>query len=217
MAKQKKRTFAVPAILAAGSLWGSMGLFVRVYNARGLQSMDIVAIRAMATVIAMFVFMIFFRRELLRIRLRDLWCFLGTGIGSIVFFNYCYFKTISVAYPFWRALYGSEGDGTCHDICRLYFRDGDHRRCRFIKCGGDSDRTWFGPWIRTLFDLFQVCDRPGISFSDDLFLYLFGGGSDHASVYQRSGHLERDGQQRWHDCILSGIRRDQHRASVHII
>lgn len=96
MAKQKKRTFAVPAILAAGSLWGSMGLFVRVYNARGLQSMDIVAIRAMATVIAMFVFMIFFRRELLRIRLRDLWCFLGTGIGSIVFFNYCYFKTISL-------------------------------------------------------------------------------------------------------------------------
>lgn len=60
VAKQKKRTFAVPAILAAGSLWGSMGLFVRVYNARGLQSMDIVAIRAMATVIAMFVFMIFF-------------------------------------------------------------------------------------------------------------------------------------------------------------
>ena len=40
--------------------------------------------------------MIFFRRELLRIRLRDLWCFLGTGIGSIVFFNYCYFKTISL-------------------------------------------------------------------------------------------------------------------------
>lgn len=96
VAKQKKRTFAVPAILAAGSLWGSMGLFVRVYNARGLQSMDIVAIRAMATVIAMFAFMIFFRRELLRIRLRDLWCFLGTGIGSIVFFNYCYFKTISL-------------------------------------------------------------------------------------------------------------------------
>ena len=96
VAKQKKRTFAVPAILAAGSLWGSMGLFVRVYNARGLQSTDIVAIRAMATVIAMFVFMIFFRRELLRIRLRDLWCFLGTGIGSIVFFNYCYFKTISL-------------------------------------------------------------------------------------------------------------------------
>ena len=87
VAKQKKRTFAVPAILAAGSLWGSMGLFVRVYNARGLQSMDIVAIRAMATVIAMFVFMIFFRRELLRIRLRDLWCFLGTGIGSIVLFQ----------------------------------------------------------------------------------------------------------------------------------
>ena len=238
MAKQKKRTFAVPAILAAGSLWGSMGLFVRVYNARGLQSMDIVAIRAIATVIAMFVFMIFFRRELLRIRLRDLWCFLGTGIGSIVFFNYCYFKTISLTSMSVAAVLLYTAPAIVMVLSRILFGERFTVRkvtalvmtfvgCIFVtgiigdavslNAAGILSRTWFGPWIRTLFDLFQVCDRPGISFSDDLFLYLSGGGSDHASVYQRSGHLECDGQQRWHDRIFSGIRRDQHRASVHII
>lgn len=92
----KKQRLAVPAILAAGSLWGTMGLFVRVYNARELHSMDIVAIRAVSAVIAMFLFMFFGKRNLLKIRLKDVWCFFGTGIGSIVFFNYCYFKTISL-------------------------------------------------------------------------------------------------------------------------
>lgn len=96
MTRLNKRKLAVPAILAAGSLWGTMGLFVRVYNARELHSMDIVAIRAVSAVIAMFLFIIFGRRSLLKIRLKDIWCFFGTGIGSIVFFNYCYFKTISL-------------------------------------------------------------------------------------------------------------------------
>lgn len=86
----------MPAILAAGSLWGTMGLFVRVYNAKDLHSMDIVSIRAVSAVIAMFLFIIFGKRNLLKIRLKDIWCFFGTGIGSIVFFNYCYFKTISL-------------------------------------------------------------------------------------------------------------------------
>lgn len=96
MKKLNKDKLAVLAILAAGSLWGTMGLFVRVYNANDLHSMDIVAIRAAGAVIAMLVFMLLGKRELLKIRLRDIWCFLGTGIGSIVFFNYCYFKTISL-------------------------------------------------------------------------------------------------------------------------
>lgn len=96
MTRLNKRKLAVPAILAAGSLWGTMGLFVRVYNARELHSMDIVAIRAVSAVIAMFLFIIFGRRSLLKMRLKDIWCFFGTGIGSIVFFNYCYFKTISL-------------------------------------------------------------------------------------------------------------------------
>jgi drug/metabolite transporter (DMT)-like permease len=83
-------------IFLAGVLWGSMGLFVRKLNALGLASMDIVALRAMVTAIALFFYLFLFQRSLLKIRIRDIWCFLGTGICSIVFFNVCYFKAITL-------------------------------------------------------------------------------------------------------------------------
>jgi len=88
----KKWSFVFVA--AAGALWGSMGLFVRALNEAGLASLQIVGIRAAVTAAALFVYLALFKRDLLKIRLRDLWCFLGTGILSILFFNFCYFTTI---------------------------------------------------------------------------------------------------------------------------
>lgn len=89
-----KKRLAPGAVLLAGALWGSMGIFVRKYDTYGLDSLQIVGIRAAVTVILLFVYLILADRNLLKIRWRDLWCFLGSGICSIVFFNYCYFKTI---------------------------------------------------------------------------------------------------------------------------
>ncbi len=83
-------------IIIAGILWGSMGLFVRRLNNAGLASMEIVSLRAIVSCIFLFLFLLIFQRKLLKIRIRDLWCFLGTGICSIIFFNYCYFKTITL-------------------------------------------------------------------------------------------------------------------------
>ncbi len=90
------KKIALMLILIAGMLWGCMGLFVRKLNGIGLESMDIVALRAIVTFIVLLLYMILFQRPLLKIRLRDLWCFLGTGICSIVFFNLCYFKAITL-------------------------------------------------------------------------------------------------------------------------
>jgi drug/metabolite transporter (DMT)-like permease len=73
-----------------------MGLFVRKLNALGLTSMEIVALRAIVTSITMFLYLLLFQRKLLLIHIRDIWCFLGTGICSIVFFNVCYFKAITL-------------------------------------------------------------------------------------------------------------------------
>ena len=78
------RRFAPWMIAAAGVLWGLLGIFVRHLNARGLASMDLV----------LFIGLLIFDRKKMKIRLRDFWCFLGTGIGSIVFFNYCYFTAV---------------------------------------------------------------------------------------------------------------------------
>ena len=50
-------------IFLAGVLWGSMGLFVRVYNENSMITMDIVAIRAIVTVLFMLIFLLIFDRS----------------------------------------------------------------------------------------------------------------------------------------------------------
>lgn len=83
-------------VFLAGILWGTMGIFVRQYNAQGMDSMEIVAVRAVVTAILMGIFMLIYNPKLFRIRWKDIWCFLGTGLLSILFFNFCYFKAISM-------------------------------------------------------------------------------------------------------------------------
>ncbi len=84
------------SILIAGILWGCMGLFVRPLDALGLSSWDIVFLRACLTTLFMLLLILLKNPGLLRIRLKDLWCFLGTGLLSIVFFNICYFTEITI-------------------------------------------------------------------------------------------------------------------------
>lgn len=83
-------------ILLAGILWGSMGIFVRVLNQDGIEAIDIVAIRAITTTFCLLILLLLLDRQLLKIKIRDIWCFLGTGVLSILFFNYCYFHTIEL-------------------------------------------------------------------------------------------------------------------------
>ncbi len=93
-----KRLNMLPSmfIIAAGSLWGLMGVFVKWFDTFGVSAMPMTFLRAFVTAIAMMVFMLIRHREKLKIKLRDLWMFIGTGLCSIVFFNYCYFQTIMV-------------------------------------------------------------------------------------------------------------------------
>lgn len=83
-------------VLAAGILWGMMGIYVRKLTEFGMGTMEIVALRSLLTAVCLFVFMLLFKRDMLKIRLKDIWCFIGTGILSVVFFNFCYFKAITL-------------------------------------------------------------------------------------------------------------------------
>lgn len=73
-----------------------MGIFVRRLNSQGLDSMEIVSLRAVLTALFLLLFLLIFDRKMLCVRLKDIWCFLGTGMCSIVFFNFCYFKAITM-------------------------------------------------------------------------------------------------------------------------
>ena len=84
-------------VILAGCCWATMGLFVRHLNAIGLQAMEIVAARSILTTVAMFAVLAIFRRDLLSVKAKDLWCFAGGGIASVILFNFCYFQTIQRA------------------------------------------------------------------------------------------------------------------------
>lgn len=94
--KDRKKTVSMILILTAGILWGCMGLFVRPFNEMGLTTWDIVFLRAVLTTVFMAVVLLIKDKRLFKIRLKDIWCFFGTGILSIVFFNMCYFMEITV-------------------------------------------------------------------------------------------------------------------------
>lgn len=84
-------------IAASAVMWGCIGLFVRRLSSLGLGSMQLVAVRSVITFAAMLIYMLIFDRRGLYVRFRDLWCFAGTGICSVVFFNFCYFKAINLS------------------------------------------------------------------------------------------------------------------------
>lgn len=91
----KKVNFSAAYVLLAGILWGFMGVLVRTLNAVGLGSMEISFVRAFVTFAVMLAGLLLFDREALKIKLKDVWCFIGTGAFSVAFFNFCYFKTMT--------------------------------------------------------------------------------------------------------------------------
>ncbi|MEG2175130.1 MAG: EamA family transporter, partial [Oscillospiraceae bacterium] len=87
----------VPFILTAAALWGVIGIFLRILTALGFSSLQSVAIRTVGAAIQMGMFLLLWRPGLLRIDWRDLWMFCGTGIASLLFFNWCYFGAIQAS------------------------------------------------------------------------------------------------------------------------
>jgi drug/metabolite transporter (DMT)-like permease len=94
-AKTNMTRVAPLLIIGAGTLWGLIGLFIHNFDDKfEFSSMGIVLIRASFTIVLLFFILLIKDRSLFRIKLKDLWCFIGTGCASIVFFNYCYFRAI---------------------------------------------------------------------------------------------------------------------------
>ena len=83
-------------VVAAGICWGIIGLFTRQLSAYGLSPLQITFGRSLVTAVVMTGLILCRYPERLRIAWRDAWMFLGTGLGSIVFFNICYFTAIEL-------------------------------------------------------------------------------------------------------------------------
>ena len=91
---KRKKIISVILILLAASGWGMIGVFTRPLSGAGLNVIQITFIRSIIVAVGMGLFLLFRDASLLRIKVKDIWMFLGTGLVSIIFFNACYFLTI---------------------------------------------------------------------------------------------------------------------------
>ena len=84
----------VIAVIAAGIFWGVISIFVKKLSAFGIDSLQISLIRMVIAVISFSVFVLVKDKSLFRIRPKDVWIFICTGIVSITLFNTLYFYTM---------------------------------------------------------------------------------------------------------------------------
>ena len=85
---------AVISVILAGVLWGVISIFIKTLSAAGLGSLQIAMLR-MTTAAVIFTAVIAVKDpSKLKIRIKDIWMFIGTGIVSVVMFNTCYFYTM---------------------------------------------------------------------------------------------------------------------------
>ena len=82
-------------IIAAATLWGCIGIFLKLLSAAGFSSMENVAIRSTLSALIYGIYLAFRDPSALKISPRHWYYFFGSGVCSLVFFNWCYFNTIS--------------------------------------------------------------------------------------------------------------------------
>jgi drug/metabolite transporter (DMT)-like permease len=82
------------AILAAGVLWGVIGLFTRELSAAGLTSSGLLIVRSGGCAVLFTVLALVKSPSLLKIRWQDGWLFFCLGILATLFFTYCYYQSI---------------------------------------------------------------------------------------------------------------------------
>lgn len=83
-------------VILAGICWGIIGIFSRALLMSGFTPVQVTASRCIVTALSFFFYLFLVNRDKLKIEIKDLWYFIGTGLLSFVFFNICFFITIEV-------------------------------------------------------------------------------------------------------------------------
>ncbi|MBW8349042.1 DMT family transporter [Bacillus sp. IITD106] len=89
----------VPQIMVAMAalLWGAIAIFVKKLSFYDFTEMEIVAIRVSFAFLWLLPIVLFMRKKRqLAIHFKNIWYFIGTGLCSIVFFNWAYFKAMNM-------------------------------------------------------------------------------------------------------------------------
>ena len=88
-----KEQRAVVHVLIAGVSWGCIGIFTRHLSAFGMPTLAVAFSRSIVATVTLAVLFGLTDRSIFRIRVKDVWMFVGTGFISIGLFNVLYFMT----------------------------------------------------------------------------------------------------------------------------
>ena len=91
---KNKEWQGIVLVVIAGILWGITGIFVRLFTKFGLSSLQISVFKVVGAAVILLLYTLLFKRDMLKIKLKDIWVFIAAGIVSLDFFTFCYFTTI---------------------------------------------------------------------------------------------------------------------------
>lgn len=89
MTTQKHTTASAFFVLLSAILWGTLGVFVTFLRQAGFATMQIVFLRASVSTVLLGIFILLRDPGKFRIRMRDFWIFIGTGLISFTLFTVC--------------------------------------------------------------------------------------------------------------------------------
>ena len=89
----KQLLYLMPII--SGAMWGSAGIFVRKLTELGMNSYTVVSVRVVLAVLILAIWLGIYDRNLLKIKLKDLWIFVAGGVVGMFGLNICYNFAIS--------------------------------------------------------------------------------------------------------------------------
>ncbi|WP_142414083.1 DMT family transporter [Hathewaya massiliensis] len=81
-------------VILGATFWGIIGIFVKGLYDLGFSSIQISFLRVFSAAIILSIYVLLTNKKAFKIKFRDIYYFIGTGIISIVIFNYCYFVAI---------------------------------------------------------------------------------------------------------------------------
>lgn len=82
------------SVLFAGACWGFMGLFTRNLEGYGIGSAGAIIVRCAVAAVCFGILIIIKNPRQFIVKPKDFWCFIGSGLFSLLFFTYCYFNAI---------------------------------------------------------------------------------------------------------------------------
>lgn len=94
MNDKKPSLLGTVLVLLAGISWGASGVFVRFFTELGMSAMQLTLFKCFIPGIVLLLYTGLFRRDVLKVKLKDLWVFVCLGVVSLTFFTWCYFSTI---------------------------------------------------------------------------------------------------------------------------